>query len=571
VSEARATSAPKRYGEYEVLAQLSSGGMGEVLLARKRAAGGFDKLVAIKTIRSDLRSLDQLRAMFLDEARLMSRLTHPAVAQVYDFGEQDGTLFLVMEYVTGFSFGELAETRIEPGVACRAMALACRGLHAAHELKDAQGVPLGVVHRDVSPDNLMLTFDGSVSVLDFGIALMRNRHAPVTDYGTIKGKPPYLSPELVKGETVDRRSDVFSASAVLFEMLTGEPLFSGGSIYEAGLAVLERDIPKITDVLPELDAAFDDVLGRGLERDREQRYQSALALAEGLDGVASKLGTESLSSYATREFAAAKDEHEIWLARLRGGEATGPVGRETGIVTAIGDAALESTLAEFAERTTQAALAPTEEHKHSRPIPGSNDAEPKSDLNLDKPARSTWPLLLLGVLAIGALVIGWRLFGMGPEDDNTDAGALAQVPTDSTPADASIPVRDDAAIATATVDASLSPDAAPSVDAGRRRVDRDRKRRRDAGTRMAVRPDARSRTADAAPAVTGTGFITMVADPFASVRIDGVEKRSTPIFNMVVPAGRHVIELVSPESGRVRVRKVINVKPNQRYRVEAPK
>src|SRR5262249_40342824 len=158
-----------------------------------------------------------------------ARLNHPGVATVHDFGEELNTLYMVMEYVAGLAFRDVFELRPPPAVAARAIAEACRGLHAAHELRDLSGTPLGLVHRDVSPDNLMLGYDGHVKVIDFGIALIKNRQAPVTEFGTVKGKPPYMSPEQVKNDAMDRRSDVFSLAVVLWEMLTNRSLFEGDS------------------------------------------------------------------------------------------------------------------------------------------------------------------------------------------------------------------------------------------------------------------------------------------------------------------------------------------------------
>ncbi len=184
-----------RFGSYEILYELKSGGMGSVLLARRRGIGAFEQLVAIKTIRSEHASTPAARAMFLDEAALLARLVHPGVANVYDFGEEQGALYMVMEYVAGIPFRELVDLHPPPTIAARAIAEACRGLHAAHELRDLHGQLLGVVHRDISPDNLMLGYDGHVKVIDFGIALVKNRSAPVTEFGTVKGKQPYMSPE----------------------------------------------------------------------------------------------------------------------------------------------------------------------------------------------------------------------------------------------------------------------------------------------------------------------------------------------------------------------------------------
>src|SRR5262245_42584576 len=208
-----------RFGAYEILYELKTGGMGAVLLGRRRGPGAFEQLVAIKTIRPEFAQTAAVRAMFLDEAAILARLNHPGVATVHDFGEEGGTLYMVMEYVAGIPFRELADSRPPAAIAARAIAEACRGLHAAHEVRDLAGHPMGLVHRDISPDNLMLGFDGHVKVIDFGIALVKNRQAPVTEFGTVKGKPPYMSPEQVKNEAMDRRSDVFSLAVVAWELL----------------------------------------------------------------------------------------------------------------------------------------------------------------------------------------------------------------------------------------------------------------------------------------------------------------------------------------------------------------
>src|SRR5580693_7791810 len=217
--------------------------MGAVLIGRRRGLGAFEQLVAIKTIRPEYAASPAVRAMFLDEAAILARLNHPGVASVYDFGEDGGTLYMAMEFVAGIAFREFGDMRPPPIIAARAVAEACRGLNAAHEVRDLHGNVLGLVHRDISPDNLMLGYDGHVKVIDFGIALVKNRQAPVTEFGTIKGKPPYMSPEQVKNDPMDRRSDVFSLGVVLWELLTHQLLFDGDSLYAIALAVANQDIP----------------------------------------------------------------------------------------------------------------------------------------------------------------------------------------------------------------------------------------------------------------------------------------------------------------------------------------
>ncbi|HSK02505.1 MAG TPA: serine/threonine-protein kinase, partial [Kofleriaceae bacterium] len=319
-----------RFGAYEILHELRAGGMGAVLLGRRRGPGAFEQLVALKTIRPEYAGAPAVRAMFLDEAAILARVSHPGIAAVHDFGDAGGTLYLAMEYVAGISFRGLAELEAPPAIAARAIAEACRGLHAAHEVRDTAGHLLGVVHRDISPDNLMLGFDGHVKVIDFGIALVKNRQAPVTELGTIKGKPPYMSPEQVKNEAVDRRSDVFSLGVVLHEMLAGRPLFDGESIYAVARAVEHQEIlPPSVAVGRPLPPGLDSVVMGALERDLPRRTPTAAALAEALEAVLQAAGGETLEAWAERALAGPREAHRRWLAGVTAGRDAPrpPIGR----------------------------------------------------------------------------------------------------------------------------------------------------------------------------------------------------------------------------------------------------
>lgn len=331
----------QRVGAYEVLYELRSGGMGSVLLGRRRGPGSFEKLVAIKTIRAELAQAQQVRAMFLDEAAILARLGHPAVATVHDFGEEGKNLYLVMEYVAGVSLLRASELAPPPHIVAAILAEACRGIHAAHELHDLHGNLLGVVHRDVSPDNVLLGFDGHVKVIDFGIALIKNRQAPVTELGTLKGKPPYMSPEQLKNEPIDRRSDVFALGAVLWEMLVGEPLFTGDSIYAIALAVEQQEIERPSKLVEGLPPGLDSIVLEALHRDVAQRTPTAAAMAARLDEVVAAYGGETLVEWTQRTFAAEKEAHRKWLAEILGGStaARPAMGRATGAVTALAAAA----------------------------------------------------------------------------------------------------------------------------------------------------------------------------------------------------------------------------------------
>ena len=333
-----------RFGAFEVLYELKTGGMGAVLLARKRGPGAFEQLVAVKTIRPEFAgAAASVRSMFLDEAAILARLSHPGIARVYDFGEEAGTLYMVMEYVAGIPFRELADLRPPPTIAARAIAEAGRGLHAAHEAHDIAGNLMGLVHRDISPDNLLLGFDGHVKVIDFGIALVKNRQAPVTEFGTVKGKPPYMSPEQVKNESMDRRSDVFSLGVVAWELITGRGLFEGDSIYAIAIAVEQQEIiPPSRAIGKALPVGLDAAVMNALDRDPERRTPTAAELAEDLEEVLQVAGGESLQAWVERELAAARAPViASWLAGVVSGresELPRAAGRPTGQVTELGPA-----------------------------------------------------------------------------------------------------------------------------------------------------------------------------------------------------------------------------------------
>ena len=291
--------------------------MGEVLLARRIGAGGFEKLVALKTIRGDLAEHEGMRRMFLDEAKLLARLDHPAIAQVYELREREGALQLVMEYVPGLALGTLLKRKkgpVPPGVAALMAAEAARGLHAAHELADLDGRALGVIHRDISPQNLILTFDGRIKVLDFGVAFVRDREATTTEAGVVKGKLAYLSPEQIQGKKIDRRADLYALSVVLHELLTGRRLFGRGeSIADA---VKRGRIAKPSSTNKEVPAELDVLVMKGLARDPNDRYADAKEMALALEGCARGIGAETLEAYAQRELATERELHRTFLQRV---------------------------------------------------------------------------------------------------------------------------------------------------------------------------------------------------------------------------------------------------------------
>jgi predicted Ser/Thr protein kinase len=539
-----------KFGAYEILHELKSGGMGAVLLGRRRGPGAFEQLVAIKTIRAEYANAEAVRAMFLDEAAILARINHPGIATVHDFGEEAGTLYMVMEYVAGISFRSLADLAMPPGVAARAIAEACRGVHAAHEVRDNAGQLMGLVHRDISPDNLMLGFDGHVKVIDFGIALIKNRQSPVTEFGTVKGKPPYMSPEQVKNESMDRRSDVFSLAVVFHELLTSEPLFDGDSIYAIARAVEHSDIkPPSVSRGSELPIGLDAAVMNALDRDLARRTPTAAALAEQLEQVISAAGDETLEAWADRELAAPRDAHRAWLASvIAGHDMPHPtMGRATGSVTPLGPLAHITSLP-----TPVPAALPTGEPP---PDPGASThlAAATGDEVLVR--RSLALPILLGLivlLGIGGAIV--YLTRSPPTTIVRDARAI----------DAPIAV-DAPAIADAEVDAVIV-DAA--VDAGRTGPRDARVVAKDA-TIVATKPDA-------AIVEPPSGIGSLIVKPYDNtsyleVHVDGKLFGKTPIMKpKPIDAGRHTVTLVSPTTGDIVYKTTIVVKDGETSEIRQP-
>ncbi len=557
----------RKFGPYEILEELKSGGMGAVLLARRRGPGGFEQLVAIKTIRPEYATTLAVRQMFLDEAKILAHLNHPGIATVHDFGEEGGTLYMVMEYVAGIPFRDVAELHPPPGVIARAIAEACRGLHAAHELRDHSGNVLGVVHRDVSPDNLMLGYDGHVKVIDFGIALMKKREAPVTEIGTVKGKPPYMSPEQVKNETMDRRSDVFSLGVVAWEMLTGKGLFDGDSVYAIAIAVERQPIAAPSTIAGELPLGLDAAILNALDRDLATRTPTAAAFAEQLESVIGAAGSETLEAWAERALEGRRAEHRAWLARVTtGGVAPALVGRPTGMVTAlvsVGEAVPAGASGALdADEIRDAAAREPSLVTHHAPEPYE-----AGDDDLPPPRRTirTSLIVMLALLLFGFAIVMVATHG---HDDTTPVAAIADAAVAR--ADGSVVVP----IPPIVIDAAPAPP--PPVDAAEPAPPRDA-----GGHHVTLHADAAvtpSRPHDAEiavaidapaePALTGTGSVNLTAQPFANIVLDGVAIGPTPKFGYAIPAGHHVIKFLDPTSGAVLATRAITVHDGEKLSVQ---
>jgi eukaryotic-like serine/threonine-protein kinase len=282
--------APLRLGPYELLRRIATGGMAEVYLARRAGPHGFQKTVAVKRILPQFARDPDFVAMFVDEARVCARLGHPNIVQVFDFGEEDGELYMAMEYVDGTTGARLVRAVAARGEeialdVCLHVALSIlRALDCAHGARDEEGRPLSLVHRDVSPGNVLIDRNGAVKLTDFGIA----RAAEIerrTDAGQLKGKLGYMSPEQVVGREVDERSDIFTLGIVLAEMLILRPLFSGGKELDVLIRIRDADLSAIDRAGARVPEDVRAVLFRALARDPLLRWPTAAAFAEALEEI----------------------------------------------------------------------------------------------------------------------------------------------------------------------------------------------------------------------------------------------------------------------------------------------
>jgi len=281
-------SAGQVLGRYELLLPIATGGMASVWAARLKGTRGFQKMVAIKTMLPGLVDDPHFERMFLDEASLASQVRHPHVIEIMDLGEVDHVLYLVMEWVDGEPLNiimKYAATRggIPLAIAVSITAQACRGLHAAHELRDENGALVGLVHRDVSPQNVLLTYDGVVKVVDFGVAKATSRASAETEAGQLKGKIAYMSPEQLRGERIDRRTDVFAMGILLYMMTTGTHPFRGEDQAETIRRISSDDlvIPPST-LVPGYPVGLESVVMQALAKDAAKRYPTANDMLIGL-------------------------------------------------------------------------------------------------------------------------------------------------------------------------------------------------------------------------------------------------------------------------------------------------
>ncbi len=440
----REFSEPKMLGRYRLCFELAAGGMAKVFLALSQGPGGFEKLVAVKQIHEHLSSSEDVVEMFLDEARLAARIDHPNVCSVFDFGLVDGTYYLAMEYLPGETLvrlmkkihadEQLSQSPMLPALAARIFADACEGLHAAHELRDDRGELLHLIHRDISPTNLFVTYDGSIKLMDFGVAKAADR-IQTTREGQIKGKFAYIAPERLRADCddLDRRADIWSMGVVLWEFLAGRRLFYCKGHAETVMAVLKRDVPLPSQLNPRIPSVLDEIIIHTLSRDRDKRFGTARELGRALDKFNAVQSSSALAADVSELMAKlfpkerARKQQMIELARQIGDSAVlridgGPSKKD-------GAGTIDSGQREIPSLP---------------PIPPDLVDEDEDERGSRKRmfSRAFWAL---GLLAGGALVL-IMLFLFGGEEEPTENGrerdgvtAVASSDPDGPPPVSSLP------------------------------------------------------------------------------------------------------------------------------------
>lgn len=312
------------FGKYVLVGELGIGGMAEVFLAIQHGLQGFLKVVTLKRVLPHLASPDFI-SMFIDEARLAARLEHPNIVKTFEFGEHEGQYYTVMEYLAGEDLGSvmnraaISKQPVPLNMAAMVLSQLCNGLHFAHELTDTAGRPLGLVHRDVNPSNIIITYGGEVKIIDFGVAKF-NKSGSQTQTGTIKGKLAYMSPEQILARGIDRRSDVFSLGVVLWELVAGCRLFARETDAATLYAIMNDPIPRVRRHRPNVPEELEAIISTALSRTPADRYETAEDMQAAIDQFLTtqpKFDGRSLASTLESLFGSTRAEAKRSIAMTR--------------------------------------------------------------------------------------------------------------------------------------------------------------------------------------------------------------------------------------------------------------
>lgn len=426
-------------GKYRLIAELARGGMGIVYLALARGPGGFNKLLVLKELKPDLTDDESFVTMFLDEARLTARLSHPNIVQTFEVGSEGNRPFLAMEYLEGQSLSavRMRMTRTRRPIALdahlRVLAAVLGGLHYAHELEDYDGTPLGVVHRDVSPHNVFLTYDWQVKLLDFGIAKAVDA-SQETRSGVLKGKVSYMAPEQAVGEKVDRRADVFSVGVMLWEAAVGRRMWKKGMGDAAILTTLTtRGLPDPREANPEVPEALAKVCIKATARLADDRYATAAAMQADLEAYLTTLDPPTSARDCAHLMASLFDEERLKIKRIIEEQIRVVRSVSSGQFSAIEMARLEATGAHRVGTPSSSRPIPSSsaavEVPTAQPASGTTAVSPGTTARAHRGGRIAFVLGAIAVVGAGAVL---AISSRGGERDRTAAPQTSPVAAPTT-------------------------------------------------------------------------------------------------------------------------------------------
>jgi serine/threonine protein kinase len=544
-SGARAEDSPidlyrgERIGKYEVVTQLSVGGMAELFLGFTSGPGGFRKYVVIKRILPDVRDNEQFERMFLDEARITAAFNHPNIAQVFDLGQEDDGLYLAMEFIAGQNLNQITgaclrrKQQLPIGFTLSVARDVCMALHYAHTFTAPSGEPSPVIHRDVAQKNVMVNYDGVVKLLDFGIAKAKGS-LERTSAGTVKGTTGYMSPEQVRGDKLDGRSDLFSVGVMLHELITGARLFAGKDERDEMLKILEAPIPWPSHVAPHVPEDVSKVVMQALERSREKRFLNGRDMARAIEAAAGRLLMDSdhRASMMKELFAERMQATRALLESAEGTANSAMVDKAKRALRGDDGPYLPERLDDSTPQNAMAAV-PRKQARRPRDtgkVAAAAADTAKTERQPSKLANALWGLVLLGIV-VGGGFGAWRLLQVlnatvEPEPDPAQLRTLQdgpQLPVYQEPGKAG----PDAGTAVAQTPVKTEPP--PPVKEDKKG--------------NGAKPE---RTSE--PAVArGKGKLTLVVTPDADVYRGRKKLGRTPLFNVELPAGDHTLLVVGPD------------------------
>jgi eukaryotic-like serine/threonine-protein kinase len=558
--------------------------MADVYLAMSRTTAGLEKLAVIKRLRPDIgedpEEVAHFKGMFWDEAKLAMLLNHSNVVHTHDAYEEAGALYLVMEYIEGQSLNtvlrELARAgrRLTPAQAALIMSEILTGLHYAHELKSLSGERLNIVHRDVSPQNILLSYDGNIKLVDFGVAMASTRSTE-TRAGTLKGKARYMAPEQVLNKsTLDRRADVYAVGVVLWELIAGRKMVAGANMVEQLVNVLKMEPERLSTVVPAVDPEIEAIVHKALARAPEDRYQTALAMRDALLAVANRGGEEraaDIGVLVSELFAKRREEIASIVRERLALEAT----RESSLRMSAPDLPL---MEEYSERSLPSALssprsAPSSSFTPHAVVQHVDTEAPSAAPQSSKKTVNVLVASLLALLLVVGGLTGVVVSNMGSNKTSASTPqAVAETKLREAPTPRPEPAPEEpkpAASTNKTPDSPKAPEpvVAPKVAGAPATPPVVVPRWTPSPAPVPApspQPDARpaSGPVPAATAPEGEGFLTFDTYPWTRVSENGRFIANTPLVRVPMSAGTHVLTLENAQEN-VRQTMTIVIKPGE--------